>query len=191
MKKILGIGVILLSILFTGCSSDNDDNSETSNSISATINGVDWKPTKFAVSLIKIPGSGQRFDINAQDDKIMLLLACESDFTTQNAMPLREYNFYEEIEETYETEKKLASSDALFVNTYLIDGNSYTEHFPKSGKITITAMDSEKKTVSGTFSFTSTKEGILQTKIVTPEVFEVKNGVFKDLPYQVVTTPAP
>jgi hypothetical protein len=121
----------------------------------------------------------------------MLLLACEGEFTTQNAMPLREYNFYEEIEETDETEKKLAASDALFVNTYLIDGNSYTEHFPKSGKITITAMDSEKKTVSGTFSFISTKEGILQTKIVTPEVFEVKNGVFKDLPYQVVTTPAP
>ncbi|MBF4463981.1 DUF6252 family protein [Flavobacterium sp. LC2016-12] len=183
MKKILG-GLLLLSILFTSCSSDeNDDNNS---SISATINGVEWKPTKInSVTLIKISGSGQRFDINIQDDSQMLMLACESDFTSKDAMPLKEYNFYEDLEDTDGDE--WIPSDALFVNTYLIDGNTYTEHMPVVGKMTITAMDPEKKTVSGTFSFKAEKGGALQTKIVTPDIFEVKNGVFNNLSYTVLS----
>ena len=182
MKKILG-GLLLLSILFTSCSSDeNDDNI----SVSATVNGADWKPTKInSVTLIKIAGSGQRFDINVQDGSQMIMLACESEFTTIDAMLLKEYNFYEDLEETDENE--WFPSDALFVNTYLIDGNTYTEHLPVVGKMTITAMDPKKKTVSGTFSFKAEKGGALQTKIVTPDVFEVKNGVFTNLSYTVLS----
>ena len=185
MKKILSLGFIFLTILFTGCSSDEDDNAvDNENSVSAVINGADWKPTKInSVTLIKIPGMGQRFDINIQDDSKMLMLACESTVTTEDAMPLKEYNFYEEIDEP--EEKQLQTSDALFINSYLIEGNTYTEHVPVSGKITITAMDPKKKTVSGTFSFKAEKVGVLQTKIVTPEVFEVKNGVFTNLSYTV------
>lgn len=182
MKKILG-GLLLLSILFTSCSSDeNEENS----SVSATINVVEWKPTKInSVTLIKISGSGQRFDINIQDDSQMLMLACESEITTNDAMPLKEYNFYEDLEDTDENE--WIPSDALFINTYLIDGNTYTEHVPVVGKITITAMDPQKKTVSGTFSFKAEKGNALQTKIVTPDVFEVKNGVFTNLSYTVLS----
>ncbi|MDR6761323.1 hypothetical protein J2Y38_001532 [Flavobacterium sp. 2755] len=184
MKKILSLGFIFLTILFTGCSSDNDDNAvDNENSVSAVINGEDWKPTKInSVTLIKIPGAGQRFDINIQDNSKMLMLACESAITTEDAMPLKEYNFYEEMDEE---DKQLQVSDALFINSYLIDGNTYTEHIPVSGKITITAMDPNKKTVSGTFSFKAVKGDALQTKIVTPEVFEVKNGVFTNLSYTV------
>ncbi len=180
MKKILG-GLLLLSILFTSCSSD--ENNEDNSSISATINGVEWKPTKInSVTLIKISGSGQRFDINIQDGSQMLMLACESDFTSKDAMPLKEYNFYEDTDAS-----EWIPSDALFVNTYLINGNTYTEHIPVVGKMTITAMDPEKKTVSGTFSFKAEKGDALQTKIVTPEIFEVKNGVFKNLSYTVLS----
>ena len=174
MKKILG-GLLLLSILFTSCS--NDENDDDNSSVSATINGVEWKPTKInSVTLIKIAGSGQRFDINIQDGSQMIMLACESEFTTIDAMPLKEYNFYEDLEDTDENE--WFPSDALFVNTYLIDGNTYTEHLPVVGKMIITAMDPKKKTVSGTFSFRAEKGGALQTKIVTPDVFEVKKQTF-------------
>ncbi|MDA6069544.1 DUF6252 family protein [Flavobacterium sp. AC] len=71
----------------------------------------------------------------------------------------------------------------------MIEGNTYTEHFAKTGTITITSMNSDKKTVSGTFSFTAEKVGVLQTKVVTPDVVEVKNGVFTNVPYKVLTTP--
>jgi hypothetical protein len=180
MKKILG-GLLLLSILFTSCSSDENDNNNSS--ISATINGAEWKPTKInSVTLIKIAGSGQRFDINIQDGSQMLMLACESEFTTNDAMPLKEYNFYEDTDAS-----EWIPSDALFVNAYLIDGNTYTEHIPVVGKMTITAMDPKKKTVSGTFSFKAEKGDALQTKIITPKVFEVKNGVFTNLSYTVLS----
>ncbi len=183
MKRILGIGLLLLSILFVGCSSNDDDNKDNneSNSVTATIDGVNWKSTKInSVTLIKVTSSNaQRFDISVQDDSQLFSLACESKLTNNDAMPLKEYIFDEDRDD----------SDALFINTYLIDGNSYTEHFPKLGKLKITAMNSEKKTVSGTFSFRAEKVGVLQTKIVTPDVVEVTNGVFNNLPYTVITTP--
>lgn len=181
MKKILSIGLLSLSILFAGCSNDDKDDNSGSNSISATINGKEWKGTKInSVTLIKVTSEKQqRFDINVQDDSQMLSLACSSDLTTADTMPLKAYKFDEEND----------IIDALFINTYLIEGNTYTEHFVKTGTITITSMDASKKTVSGTFNFTAEKVGVLQTKIITPEVVEVKNGVFTNVPYKVLTTP--
>ncbi|TDW52071.1 hypothetical protein EV144_101751 [Flavobacterium sp. 270] len=187
MKKLLSIGLLSLSILFAGCSSDDNEENNENGSVSATINGTEWKATKItSVTLIKVPGEdgGQRFDINVQDDSQMLLLACESELTTNDAMPLKEYTFTDQDDDV--DTPVVTTSNALFLNYYLIDGNSYGEHFPKSGKITITAMDADKKTVSGTFSFKAEKVGALQTKIVTPNVFEVTKGVFKNLPYKVI-----
>lgn len=191
MKKILSIVLLLVSIFFTACSSD-DNNNNSESSLSATINGKEWKPTKInSVTLVKIPGYGQRFDIIAQDDSIRLSLAFSSELTNNDGMPLKQYNFFEDPEENQ-------ISDALFINTYLYaNENTLTEHFPKSGKITITSIDTAKKTVSGTFSFRSEKEDFEDSKIKdvaptpTPKVFEVTNGVFTNLSYTVITTPAP
>lgn len=186
MKKILPIALLVLSVVFTACSSDDNNNKDPESSFSATINGKEWKPTKInMVTLIKVPGSGQRFDINVQDDSILLALACESESTTNDAMPLKQYNFFEDPTDTQ-------VSNALFLNTYLYaNGNSLTEHFPVSGKITITSMDASKKTVSGTFSFRNEKsqdEGakIKVTTNPTPAVVEVTNGVFTNLSYTVI-----
>lgn len=182
MKRLLHIGLLTLSILFVSCSSDENEGGKENNSISATINGKLWNSTKILnVSLIKIASlQEQRFDISAQDDSQMIVMACASDFTTADAMPLKEYTFEEPNEDNQYVE-----SDALFINSYLIDGNTFTEHMVTSGKIKITSMDASKKTVSGTFSFTTTKVGSLQTKIATPEIIEVKNGVFTNLKYTV------
>ena len=111
MKRILSIALLLLSAIFTACSSDDDNGAQSS--FSATINGKEWKPTKInMVTLIKVPGLGQqRFDINVQDDSVMLALACESKLTTNDAMPLKQYNFFEDP-----TDNQI--SDALFINTY-------------------------------------------------------------------------
>nr|WP_294921848.1 DUF6252 family protein [uncultured Flavobacterium sp.] len=186
MKKILLIGLVLFSFAFTACSSD-DENNNSESSFSATINGVEWKPTKInMVTLIKVPGFGQRFDINVQDDSVLLALACESELTNNDAMPLKQYNFFEDPEDNQ-------VSNALFINTYLYPNeNSLTEHFPVSGKITITSIDTAKKTVSGTFSFRNEKIQDEESKIkvsvpTTPTVFEVTNGVFNNLSYTVIT----
>ncbi|MDX6189691.1 DUF6252 family protein [Flavobacterium sp. Fl-318] len=187
MKKRLGLVVLLVAALFTGCSGDADDKKEDQAgiaSVTAAINGVAWKATKInSVTLMKVPGEngGQRFDINAEDGSQRLFLTCGGELTADDAMPLKEYVF-----EDSGSEGELININALFLNYYLIGGDSFVEHTPKSGKMTITAMNPEKKTVSGTFSFTNEKGGILQTKIVTPDVFEVTNGVFTDLSYTVI-----
>lgn len=173
---------ILITILFSSCTSD-DSNQEAS-SVSATVNGKEWKSTKPVIAtLLIVPNVGQRFDITLQGDSSELYLAFDSEITANNSMPLKAYNWYNDKTNPDKV------SDALFLNSSRVDGYLYTEHSPVSGKITVTAMDSEKKTISGTFSFTTEKIGILQTKIVTPEIVEVTNGVFKNLSYTIIPTP--
>ena len=175
MKKIIGIGLFVMSLVFVGCSKDEDSESTTTGSITATINGIPWTGTKIInVSLIQSTTIGeQRFDISAEDGKQMLALAISNEITTTKGMPVRTYSF--------------DNDDALFVNTYMIGSNTYTEHFCNAGQLTITAIDTDKKTISGTFSFESEKVGVLQTEIVTPDVVHVTKGVFANLTYTVIT----
>jgi len=175
MKKIIGIGLLVVSLAFIGCSKDDDSENATAGSITATINGTPWTGTKIInVSLIQSTTMGeQRLDISAQDGKQMLALAISNEITTAKGMPIRTYSF--------------DNDDALFVNTYMLGSNTYTEHFCNAGQLTITAIDTDKKTVSGTFSFESEKVGVLQTEIVTPDVVSVTKGVFTNLTYTVIT----
>lgn len=188
MKKILGTGLVILSLFFAGCNSDSGDDTNDANnannannqasSITATINGAAWTGKVNSVTLIRATSTKeQRFDISAQDASQLLSLTFSSELTTDNGMPVRTYSFDEESE----------TSDALFINTYLIGNSTYTEHAPKIGKITVTSIDKEKKTISGTFSFTAIKAGSLQNQIVTPETVEVSKGVFTNLSYKVIT----
>lgn len=175
MKKIIGIGLLVMSLVFVGCSKDEDSESAAAGSITASINGTPWTGTKIInVSLIQSVSMGeQRFDISAQDGKQMLSLAISSELTTIMGMPVRPYSFEE--------------GNALFLNTYIVGANTYTEHLPVSGQLTITGINTDKKTISGTFSFKNEKGGALQTVIVTPEVVECTNGVFTNLSYTVIT----
>ncbi|WP_166926343.1 DUF6252 family protein [Flavobacterium poyangense] len=180
MKKRLGLVVLLVSALFMGCSSDTDDKKEDIDevaAVSATINGKEWKATKIkkVVLVQNIPNVGvQLLNLYFNDDSQALSLICESSLSSNDTMPLKEY-FYNDTD-----------TNAWFLNYYLIDGVGYVRHSQKYGKITITAMNPEKKTVSGTFSFRAEKENVYQTEIVAPDVFEVTNGVFTNLPYSVI-----
>lgn len=173
--------VMLLSIIFINCSSNEDNELKTDEAakISATINGKAWVATKVtSVTLTRLSTTGeQRFDINAEDENQRLFLACSSELTTSIGMPLRTYGF--DIEND--------SPTALFLNYYLIGENSYSEHFTQLGKLTITSVNEAKKTISGTFSYSAEKIGVLQEQIVTPESLEVTNGVFTNLTYTVVS----
>ena len=174
MKKYIGMGLAIMALFFVGCSNEDSSEGSASGTITATINGTPWKGSKIVnVSLIQVKSIGeQRFDISAQDGKQMLSLAFSSEITTKG-MPVRTYSF--------------DNDDALFLNTYLIGNSTFTEHSAVSGQLTITAMDADKKTISGTFSFQNEKVGTLQTEIVTPEMVNVTEGVFTNLSYKVIT----
>jgi hypothetical protein len=180
MKKIIGIGLLVMLLAFVGCSKDEESESPASEntargSVTATINGTAWTGTKIInVLLTQVQSSGeQRFDISAHDGKQMLSLAFSNEITAAKGMPVRTYDF--------------DNGDAIFLNTYVSGNNTYTEHFCNAGQLTITAINTDKKTISGTFSFESEKVGVLQTEIVTPEIVKVTKGVFTNLTYTVVS----
>lgn len=184
MNRIASLGLIFFTLLFANCSSDNEDaGNKNVNSVSATINGVNWKPTKInSVAFMKVKGMDQLLEIVVQDDTQILTLFCTSKSTAVNAMPLKEYNF---ILKDPMKEALLIPLESFFTNKYLIEGNTYAEYETTIGKITITAMDPVKRKVSGTFSFKASKVDVLQNKIVTPENYEIKNGRFTNLSYTV------
>lgn len=175
MKKFLRGGVaVLMFLAVASCSSDNEDSPATigEGTITAKINGENWTGTVSSVTLIRVASeNAQRFDISAEDSSQRLSLAIESAYTTEAGMPLASYNF---------------PDNALFLNSYKINGNYYGEHMPETGTLTITSINTSTKKISGTFSFTNTKSGVLQTQIVTPEVVEVTEGNFTNLSYTVL-----
>jgi hypothetical protein len=178
MKNLLKTGALALFLALASCSGDdnestNNNNNNANGSISATINGEEWDAQATSVTIIRIAQMGQqRFDITAEDDAQRIQIACSSEYTA-TGMPVRAYTFDEEDFE----------ADALFTNSYLLGGNSYMEHFPQDGTVTITSVNTSSKKISGTFSFTAYKVGALQDEIVTPEEVIVTNGVFTNLKY--------
>jgi hypothetical protein len=175
MKKIIGIGLLAMSLVLIGCSKDEDSESTTSGSITATINGTPWVGTKIInVSLLQKASMGvQSFEISAQNEKQNLMIVFLSDITTVKGMPVGTYSY--------------DNDDAAFGNAYILGSNTYIEYFCNAGQLKITTIDVDKKTISGTFSFESKKSGTLQTGIVTPDVVNVTNGVFTNLTYTVLT----
>lgn len=178
MKKLLRFGAIALFLSFAVSCSDDDSNSTNNDgnnaaqTISAVINGQDWQGTVKSATLIRVNGE-QRFDISAEANGQLITISCSSTATT-GSMPLKSYHFDQEN-----------GGDALFTNSYQINGNNFMEHLCDFGTVTLTGTNADSKTASGTFNFTSSKIGELQNQIVTPEDIVVTNGVFTNVKYVV------
>lgn len=178
MKKLVRLGFLFLMLFIISCSADSNDSTTVAGSLTATINGKAWKATTIGnVSLTRYATlNGQRFDIDARDATHIFQLACEGPLTVIEGMPVKSYLF---------DDNDPINNDALFFNSYIVGQNTYMEHWPRIGHLTITSINTTNKTISGTFNFISDKAGALQTQIITPDVFEVTNGVFTNLKYTV------
>ena len=181
-KKILHstLAAVLL-IAFTSCSSDDSNDTvevpAASTTVRASVNGTEWIGNATSATVIRIASSNQqRFDITAENGSNRMTLSCEASLTNNETIPVGTYNFTSDPTE----------SNALFTFAYFVGGNSFMEHFPEQGTLTITAVDAANKRISGTFSFNGNKVGILQETIVTPETIAITNGSFTNLSYRLM-----
>lgn len=171
MKKLLGLGALAFFMSFASCSGDDSESTNNNQgTITAIVNGEAWTGTIKNATLIKDSEMGeQRFDIAAEANGEMIMLACSSEIST--GMPLDTYTF--NVEE---------GGDALFMNTYLVGNNTYTVHMPETGEMKFTSFNTTAKQASGTFKFTATKSGDIDGMEV-PETYTVTNGVFTNVKY--------
>ncbi len=182
MTKFLKFGILLLTITLMNCSKSTDDEATENNSsqiVKATLDGQAWTATKItSANVIRYASLGrQRFDIIAEDAFQRISISCEGSLNANNAVDIKTYTFDSESEEL---------GDALFTNVYIVGSGSIGFHIPRTGILTITSVNTNNKTISGTFSFTSERnDSPAVTSPPSPLVFKGTNGVFTNVKYTV------
>lgn len=164
-----------LLFLFNACSG-NDDSPEPEGEtlISANIGGVDWEATNHNATFIVIPEQGQRFDLEAFDEIHKIKLAV-SEFGPDDGTLTEET--YTDPNNTF-----LIFYYGMGNNSYFLEHHS-TPDFDSEPNIEINITSSTLESVSGTFSGTFYKVGDL-TGMDNPEIVEITDGIFRNVPFE-------
>jgi hypothetical protein len=183
MKNILKFGIVMLSIAFVNCSKSSSDDAtappvedSSPQSVKATVDGQAWEATKITSTIIRYASQGQqRFDINAEDAAQKITISCSGPLSANSTVDIKTYSF---------GSANTQGGDALFTNAYIVGSGSFGFHIPKSGTLTITSVNANNKTISGTFSFSSERQASpAVTSPPSPLIFNATNGVFKNVKY--------
>lgn len=160
LLKLSLIALITLSI--TSCGSDDSDSSEPLPIFSVTVNGQQFSATSLP-------------SVQMSNSNRYLLISATNINTSENI--------------TIAIGTLSGAADELVVGSYLIDGSTNTNltYFDGSngyqandnGQITITALDTENRTISG--SFNATASGSFGSSTV----YTLSNGQFSNLSYSV------
>lgn len=174
-KSFLKISIIILVVFSLADCKKNED--EILPSFKANLNEIAFEPAAIACSLTQegLMNLQRLVLIAGDDDTNIISLAIEAD-AINNCMPTGDY----------------PTEDILITLSYITNnGSAITEHIHtdvdsnSTLSVSITACDNGK--ISGIFSGTFRKVGVLQDEIVTPELVEVTNGEFKNIPFLVIT----
>lgn len=174
IKHLICLSSIATLLLLNACQPDSDDDvldpnqpSPTGYVYTANINGTAWKATINVSSMLKVSDRSpfKRMDINAlsaDGKRLMLSLKDGSTGIQGDGVAIRNYLLTTNIQESQ--------------FTYETNGSS-TPYLGVSGNLNITACDSAKKLLSGSFSAILVKQ--------PGDTVRVTNGVIKDIPYTV------
>ncbi len=161
---------------FIACSgSDDSPNLEEETLISANIGGVAWEATTIAeANVLVITEEGQRFGFEAYDEEYKIKLAVYELDSVDGTL----------TEQTYSDDINTA---LLFYygmgNDSFVSEHQPNQDFGLENNIVIDITSSTPEMISGTFSGTFYKKGDL-TGMDTPEIVEITNGIFRNVPFE-------
>jgi hypothetical protein len=174
IKHLICLSSIATLLLLNSCQPDSDDDtldasqpSPTGYVYTANINGAAWKATINVSSMVKVSDRSpfKRMDINAlsaDGKRLMLSLKDGSTGIQGDGIATRNYLLNANVEESQ--------------FTYEVNGNNLP-YIGISGNVNITACDSAKKLLSGSFAAILVKQ--------QGDTLRITNGVIKDIPYTV------
>jgi hypothetical protein len=183
MKKLSLIATLLLAVLLLQkCTKDTISESATSSTLLfAVINDTTWNADTIHASVTYTAATNSKvFSCNAiGDNKGLTWAVTQSNSTNTSGFPISvNYN-----------------ADAAGLNTFVFNttqrnslGNLALAPLgtvkPGSGTLVISAIDSVKKTVTGTFSFTAILNNYDNNgNIISTTVSQISAGAFNNLPY--------
>jgi hypothetical protein len=183
MKKISLIATLFLGILLLeNCKKDTVTATATSNALLVTsINDTTWTPTADSItaSLTYNAASGTKVFACAgiSDNKEIKFFATKKGGNTAG-FPITSYfvDSTQNVSMSYLIKQKDANGNSVFLPQGTVG--------PGSGTIIVTAIDSVKKLITGTFSFTSVKNNLDSNgNIISINVAQITSGAFNSLPY--------
>ncbi|VXB71511.1 hypothetical protein FLAVO9R_30218 [Flavobacterium sp. 9R] len=168
MKKNYALGVLFATFLFIGCSNDEDEipKNVQKSKVAATIDGKAWAGDVQYANLITVKENEiQNLNLIVDDANYKVMIGVLEPINLTPSSILKDYDF---------TDSFMGSNGrAVFKLIKKVNKKEIT-YFPIKGYLTYTAIDLNKKTFSGTFSF--------ETKIQ-----ESKN-ISKDAPEKITIT---
>ena len=169
--------VLSVLIIIISCSSDSDSLDSGDTSFKVKINGEQFEATTISSATILQSNGGQRFDITAENDEYKIIFAIAETVQSQ-CMSNGDY-----VNDN-------SGREVLIFIYYKINGNNYLEHFPvEENNIQVskaTVNSCSNGSISGTFSVSLEKVGVLQNVIVTPDELELTEGEFNNIDFTIL-----
>jgi hypothetical protein len=186
MRKIQLIVLLLISaITIQSCKKDVVTSASTTSDkrLSANINGTDWVPdTINAAITYNSAAQTKTFTVvGTADEKQVSINIKLANATNTADFTIGNYKFdgTDRVKLTYSI-LKLVGNDYAYVQVGDVEAGS--------GSVTITAVDTDKKVITGYYSFTSKKVNYdLDGNIQSIEISQVLLGTFTNLPYNFVS----
>jgi hypothetical protein len=181
MKKISLIATLLLAVLLLqNCKKDVvTATAQSTELLSAIINDSTWTPDTISASLIYHSATKNKtlaISGNYKTNQLNLAITIPNANTT--GFPLSAFSIDATSKVAFSYFKQQKNSSGVYVFTQ--QGNVD----PGSGSISITAIDSVKQLITGTFSFTSSVKTLDNNgNIVSIILNQINGGQFNNLPY--------
>jgi len=175
MKRIPLIVTLLLAVLLLqNCKKDTVTATAASTSILfAEINDTTWHPTAVSAAITYNSALKTKvFSCTGATDTQQVTFSISQAAGNTTGFPISTFN-------VDATPAVSMSYNILTNGTYQPDGIV----IPGSGTVTVTAIDSVKKHITGTFSFTATRNVLLANGGISINIAEVSQGAFNGLPY--------
>lgn len=183
MKKIQLIVLLFISaIYFQSCKKDVITSASTTSDkiLAANINGVEWYPDTVSARInYNATTQTKTFAVTGTvSQKRVVFNINVPNSTNTGSFPLATYKVdgTGAVNMFYYTQQKDDAGGYLFVQTGTVE--------PGSGTATITAIDTVKKVITGTYSFTAKKVNYDSNgNYVSIEINQILLGSFDNLPY--------
>jgi len=170
--KLLFLSLIMISL--SSCKKEADDAKDYS--FTLKLNGKLYKAKNITAILTQDPNNTghQRFDIHTSNDKNVIHLAFEQ----------------ANIDDCMHTGNYIPEFILIEVSYKLSNGGSVTEHMPKDDQngdnmLFVEVTKCQNKHISGNFTATLEKIGTLQNEIDTPQLLEITEGKFENIPFTI------
>lgn len=186
MKKISLIAIVVSAVLLLqSCAKDTVTATATSTEILfANINDTLWTPDTLSASITYSSATKSKvFACTGMFNNRQINIAVTQANTPNTAgFPLNTFN----VDATSNVALSYYKEQKNLVGNYTLVQQGVVQ--PGSGTVSVTAIDSVKKLITGTFSFTTVKNNLdANGNIVSVNFQQIQAGAFNNMPYTFIS----